>query len=428
MRKCPVPEYPPKRSYNSRKRGELAEFENHLTELLDARSYRVYIPSTLHPAGRQAYGMQGARQRRRRKARRLWLGRRAKAFGPSPLQRAQKPKAPGAAAGGFLFGQAPVIQVRREATMSSNSSPTRLPSRRSIVDSSPSEMKIHASASASRSATIPPAAWARRMTSATKLCTSRSCARSARRISAIVGGLGQRLDPEVDEHDPRRSAFLEVGLADRAQPVRRIRLALERLVPERAHALPDRVQAGEVELALRGEVAVEDRLGDAGLTGDLRGGRAAVAALGEDAAGRLDDRLPALRPREARAHARRLDRRARVGVPVAAHERGGDDRGAEADRGADPHPKVSPWTNACGGLAPSAAADAARFATIAPMIAIPSAPPTWRKVLSTPEATPALSTGDRAHRGRGHRRHHERHPEAAEDERRAACARRSSAA
>src|SRR3954447_9647893 len=30
---------------------------------------------------------------------------------------------------------------------------------------------------------------------------------------------------------------------------------------------------------------------------------------------------------------------------------------------------------------------------IAPVIPIPSATPTWRKVLSTPEATPALATG-----------------------------------
>ena len=48
--------------------------------------------------------MQGARQRRRRRARRLWLGRRAKASGSSPLKKGpQKPEAPGAAAGGFSY-------------------------------------------------------------------------------------------------------------------------------------------------------------------------------------------------------------------------------------------------------------------------------------------------------------------------------------
>ena len=31
--------------------------------------------------------------------------------------------------------------------------------------------------------------------------------------------------------------------------------------------------------------------------------------------------------------------------------------------------------------------------TIAPMSAMPSEPPTWRKLFSTPEPTPALSTG-----------------------------------
>ena len=32
-------------------------------------------------------------------------------------------------------------------------------------------------------------------------------------------------------------------------------------------------------------------------------------------------------------------------------------------------------------------------ATIAPITAMPIAPPTWRKLFSTPEPTPALSTG-----------------------------------
>ena len=54
---------------------------------------------------------------------------------------------------------------------------------------------------------------------------------------------------------------------------------------------------------------------------------------------------------------------------------------------------VRPWTKASGGEAPPRAAAAARFTTIAPVIAIPSATPTWRNVFSTPEATPALSTG-----------------------------------
>src|SRR3954449_3357436 len=46
--------------------------------------------------------------------------------------------------------------------------------------------------------------------------------------------------------------------------------------------------------------------------------------------------------------------------------------------------------NACG-LGPPCAAS--RLATIAPMIPIPSATPTLRNVLGTPEATPAFATG-----------------------------------
>src|SRR5438105_5778844 len=118
----------------------------------------------------------------------------------------------------------------------------------------------------------------------------------------VVRGLRQRLDPEVDEDDPSRRPGLEVGLADRLDPVRRVRLTLERPLPENPHLFPDAVQAGEVQLSLRGEVAVENGLGDAGLAGDLRRGRAVVAALGEDLAGGLDDRPFPLRPGET-AHA-----------------------------------------------------------------------------------------------------------------------------
>src|SRR5438874_3971793 len=105
----------------------------------------------------------------------------------------------------------------------------------------------------------------------------------------VVCGLRQRLDPEVDEHGARGGARLEVGLADRLQPVRRVLLTPDGLLPEHAHLLPDRVEAGEVELPLRREMAVENRLGDPGLAGDLRCGRAAVASLREDAASRFDD-------------------------------------------------------------------------------------------------------------------------------------------
>ena len=55
---------------------------------------------------------------------------------------------------------------------------------------------------------------------------------------------------------------------------------------------------------------------------------------------------------------------------------------------------------------------------IAPMIAMPSEPPTWRDAFSTAEPTPALSTGTLARRGRRARRHRQRHADAADEERR----------
>ena len=70
---------------------------------------------------------------------------------------------------------------------------------------------------------------------------------------------------------------------------------------ENSRKLPPRlVEAREVEVALRAEVPVEDRLGDPGLAGDLGRRRAAVALLEEDAAGRVEHDLPAVFGREPR--------------------------------------------------------------------------------------------------------------------------------
>ena len=52
------------------------------------------------------------------------------------------------------------------------------------------------------------------------------------------------------------------------------------------------------------------------------------------------------------------------------------------------------------------------------MSAMPSEPPTWRKLFSTPEPTPALSTGTEPIAADGHRRHRQRHADAAEQQRR----------
>src|SRR5579872_2840656 len=81
----------------------------------------------------------------------------------------------------------------------------------------------------------------------------------------VVGSLAERLDPEVDE--PELRAFGHVRVGDRAEA--RVRVTRERLLGLLAEALPGLVEAGEIEIALGAEMAVEDRLGDSGLTRDL---------------------------------------------------------------------------------------------------------------------------------------------------------------
>src|SRR6478609_3258398 len=86
----------------------------------------------------------------------------------------------------------------------------------------------------------------------------------------------------------------------------RVGSLVERPLPGVAGLRPDVLERGEVQVALRGEVPVEDRFRDPGRAGDLRGGRAVVAALGEEADRGLDEVLPALgrrHPRRGDAHA-----------------------------------------------------------------------------------------------------------------------------
>ena len=197
------------------------------------------------------------------------------------------------------------IQARREARTRSRSPPSRPPSRWSIVASRPPATKIHASATGSRSAWSTPAAWPRRITSAKKSCTSRICSRTRLGDHGVLGGLGERLDPEVDE--PELRALRHVGVGDRAEAAGRV--LRERLLGELAELPPRLVEAGEVEVALRAEVPVEDRLGDPRLAGDLGRRRAAVALLEEDPAGGVEHRLPALLGREPRGGGRGVGQR-----------------------------------------------------------------------------------------------------------------------
>src|SRR5205823_14619480 len=57
---------------------------------------------------------------------------------------------------------------------------------------------------------------------------------------------------------------------------------------------PHVLETGEVEVALRGEMPVENRLADARLARDLCGRRPAVGALRERPAGRVEERGAAL--------------------------------------------------------------------------------------------------------------------------------------
>ena len=70
-----------------------------------------------------------------------------------------------------------------------------------------------------------------------------------------------------------------------------------------------------------------------------------------------------------------------------------DHRAGEGDHRRDLERVVEAGERTRRRLADRVGGRAAPAATIAPMIAIPSEPPTWRKLFSTAEPTPALSTG-----------------------------------
>src|SRR5690348_16963750 len=197
---------------------------------------------------------------------------------------------------------------------------------------------------------------------------------------AILRRLGERLDPQVDEPDPR--ALRHVGVGDRAETA--VRIVRDRLLADRAEARPRLVEAREIEVALRAEVAIEDRLADPGLARDLCSRRTAVARLGEDAAGGVQYRLPpglGGEPKPCRGHAASTAgccaasswwcssfRIAAVATTAP----------ASASTAATRSASWKPCRNASGVREP-----AAPDATIAPMTAIPSDPPTCRAELST---------------------------------------------
>src|SRR5215212_3122155 len=105
----------------------------------------------------------------------------------------------------------------------------------------------------------------------------------------VVVSLREGLDPEVGDE-----ALLvlgrEVAAAHRADPEGRIRLLGDGGLPHRAALGPGSIETREVEVALRGEVTVEDRLRDTRSARDLRRRCAMVGALREDLARSLEER------------------------------------------------------------------------------------------------------------------------------------------
>ena len=169
--------------------------------------------------------------------------------------------------------------------------------------SSPTATKIHASARGSRSAGIAPAAWQR-----VSDRRRRSRARRAGGGAGSAGSPGRRPDSvsacSQSCATAERCSLNSKNAFDIAcVQARRVGLGRDRLVPRGADPLPGALDAGEVERLLRGEVAVEDRLGHARLAGDLGGGRAAVRAAGEDAAGGVEHGGAPLLGREPRPRA-----------------------------------------------------------------------------------------------------------------------------
>src|SRR5205823_9963961 len=110
------------------------------------------------------------------------------------------------------------------------------------------------------------------------------------------------LHPELGELELRRPQR-GVPFADRLDGGARVGRLVELPLPLRARLRPDVLERGEVQVALRGEVPVQDRLRDTGGAGDLRCGRAVVAALGEEANCSLHQVLAAV----GRRHPRRRD-------------------------------------------------------------------------------------------------------------------------
>jgi len=114
----------------------------------------------------------------------------------------------------------------------------------------------------------------------------------------VLGRLAEGLHPELG-HLELAVANRHVAAAHRLEGFADVVGRLERPLPRGARLSPHVIERREVEVALRGEVTVEDRLGDARRAGDLRRRRAPVAPVREDLDRRRDQRFAALGRRQA---------------------------------------------------------------------------------------------------------------------------------
>src|SRR5581483_7732872 len=129
----------------------------------------------------------------------------------------------------------------------------------------------------------------------------------------VLVRLCERLHPQTREQDSLLLRLLHRAL-DRPDPVAGLGPLQRRAVPDRADLPPGLVDAGEEEVSLRREVAVEDGLGHPRLARDLGRRDAAVAAAREDVAGDVEEVRAALLGGETGAR----DRHAAAAAPASA--------------------------------------------------------------------------------------------------------------
>ena len=141
-----------------------------------------------------------------------------------------------------------------------------------------------------------PSSWPRRITRGDEVVHLAHVPAELLAELGVLVRLAQRLHPELG-HLELAVADRHVAAAHRLERLAHVWPSTRAPAPSDVARLPPHVvERGEIEVALRREVAVEDRLGDARRARDLRRRRAAVAAVGEDADRGLDQRARAARP------------------------------------------------------------------------------------------------------------------------------------